>query len=201
MVREDADDARNRLRAGIARSLEQALRRMQDADHVPGAPGVGEGEVRRPGTRRDQPLDIGGGHALAGRPRRELVDLRGQLVEIVAHELDERPARLRLGGRAVELELVGGPTLQLLLRDVPEQHLALAGDRLRDRRVLLQLTADERERRRRRGRPEVGGDLLHVRGLPRLDRSRSRPADRRPRTGRARCRAQPRPRRRRSSAE
>jgi hypothetical protein len=52
---------------------------------------------------------------------------------------------------------------------VPEQHLALAGDRLRDRRVLLQLTADERERRRRGRSLQVVGDLLRVGRLPLLD--------------------------------
>ena len=36
---------------------------------------------------------------VAGRPRRELVDLGRELVEVVADELDQEPARLRLGLR------------------------------------------------------------------------------------------------------
>ena len=70
----------------------------------------------------------------------------------------------------MQRELLGDPLLQRPLRHVPEQQLALPGDdRLRERRVLLQLAADERERRRRRRRLQVRGDLLDVLGLPGLD--------------------------------
>ena len=106
---------------------------------------------------------------LAGRPGRELVDLGRELVEVVAHEHDQRATRLRVGLGAVQLELLGDPGLNALLRDVPDQHLAGGRDRLRERRVLLQLVRDERERGRRRGRLEVGGDRLGVVRLPGLD--------------------------------
>ena len=59
---------------------------------------------------RDELLDDGGRDALAGRPRRQLVDLGRELVEVVADEHDQRAACLRVGRRAVQLELLRRPS-------------------------------------------------------------------------------------------
>ena len=45
----------------------------------------------------------------------------------------------------------------------------MPGDGLRERRVLLQVSRDERKRRPGRGRREIGGQSLHIGRLPCLD--------------------------------
>ena len=102
---------------------------------------------------------------LARGPRRELVDLGRQRVEVVADELDERAARLGLGGRAEARELLADPRRYRPLRHVVHEHLAGLLDRFSERRVGLDV-AGEREHGLRRGRGQVGGQRLDVRCLP-----------------------------------
>ena len=162
---------------------------------VAGPPGVGQRPGRRVGPRRDERLDVGLGHLGAVRPGRELVDLARELVQVVADELGEQAAGLRLGLRLVQLELVGDPACDRLHDDVPDQQLALRRDGLRERRVLLQLAADERERRPGRGRLQVVGDRFRVRAPSTLRRLRPRRAACPRRRGPSRCRRRPRRRR------
>src|SRR5581483_245763 len=166
---EDPEQTRDRLRAGVAGALEHRLARAQHAGDVARAPRVGESEAARLATRRHDALDVVDPDAIAARPRRELVDLPRELVEVLAHQLDERAGRLRIDLLAVDLELLRDPALQAPLRHVPQQNLTGGGDRLRDRGVLLELAGDERERRRRGGGLQVRGDRLRVRGLPGVD--------------------------------
>ena len=168
MARDDPDDPRDRARPRVAGALEQRLRGPQDGGDVARTPRVGEGEARRLGPPRDERLDISLRHVLAARPRGELVDLGCELVQVVADQLDQRAAALRVGGRAAQLELLRHPAGKAPLGHVPVQNLAGSRSDLRDRRVLLQFAGDERQGRRRRRRLQVRGDRLRVRGLPGL---------------------------------
>ena len=93
----------------VARPLEQVLGGAQHAGDVAVAPRVGEREARRLRPGRDELLDLGGADLVARRPRRELVDLRRELVEVVADQLDQQPARLGVARGAAQLELLADP--------------------------------------------------------------------------------------------
>ena len=194
---EDAGNARDRLRARIARALEQALRgaRTPATSRLPQASVSAKFGRLRPGAT--SVIDVGLRRRARPLPRSRACRPRSR-----ARRGRRRRARSAAGTPpasacgAAELELLGDPARERPLRHVPDKQLAVGGDRLRERRVLLQLAADERERRRR------------ARALRGSRRSPSRPrafqpstpldersAGRRRRTGRARCR--PRRRRRR----
>ena len=85
------------------------------------------------------------GDLVAAGPRCELLDLARELVEVVADDLDERAARLLVRLRAEPAELLADPLWQLSLRHVVREQLARLRDRLRERRVGLQLARDECE--------------------------------------------------------
>ena len=166
---EAADEPGDRLRDGIAGPVEHVLGRAQDAADVARAPGVGQVPRRRLGARRDERLDVGRGDRVAAGPGDELLDLARELVEVVADELGEQAAGFRLGGRAAQLELLGDPARHSSRQHVPEENRPMAGDGLRERRVLAQVAGDERERRAGRRRLEVRRDRLRVGRLPELD--------------------------------
>ena len=194
VVRERAGEPRRGVAPRPPLSLEDRLARLQRARGVALRPGVGERERRRLGERRDERLDLALADRLAAGPRRELVDLVGELVQVVADELDERGAGLGLGAGAGELELLRDPLRELPLGDREGEHLPDLRDRLRERRVGLQLLRDEREHGSRRRAREVRRDRLDVRGLPLVDRLRRRRAAPRRRRSRGSCRRRPRPR-------
>ena len=179
----------------VRSSILSAARRTPPTSRAPHR--VGEVPRRRLGTRSDERVDVGIGDVVASGPGRELVDLTGELVQVVAHELRKTPARLRLGGRSIQLELVCDPPVDRPRLDVPDQHLTRRGDRLCERRVLSQLGADEGQGRAGSRRPEVLRHDLHVCRLPDPDVVEEHEPGTRYRTARARCR--PRPRRRPSS--
>ena len=161
-----ADQHRNLSRAG--RPLEDRLARRQNRRDVAPAPGVGEDERRNVGAGGDELLDLVLPHLVRPGPERELVDLPGELVRVVADELEQGTARLGRDPDAVPGELVGDPLRQRALRDLVDENLACLRARLRKLRVLAELARDERKDRGRGGRGQVVGDCLPVRGLPLL---------------------------------
>src|SRR5205823_12269881 len=90
--------------------------------------------------------------------------------EVVADELRERATGIGVGMRAPAGELLGHPGREVALarRLVAEDLPRLRGS-LRERRVVLDPVADEREDGARRRRGEVLGDRLDVPCLPALD--------------------------------
>jgi len=109
----------------VAAAFEQVLGRVQNADEVTRAERVGEGEVGRLRAGGDQAFDVCGADPLSVGPGGELVDLRAELVDVVADELEQGAAGVGLGARAVQAELLGDPFLQPPLGNLPEQELAL----------------------------------------------------------------------------
>src|SRR5206468_1940023 len=102
-------------------------------------------------------------------PRRQLVDLGLELVEVVADELDEPRARLVCRTRADARELLARPLREVALRHVVDEHVARLRARLRERRVALHLRAVQGEYGVWGGAREVGGDRLRVGCLPTVD--------------------------------
>ena len=120
-------------------------------------PGVGEREDRRLRPRRREPLHVAIGDRLAVGPDRELLDLGRELVHVVADELEQRAARLRIRLRVLQAELLRHPLGERALRHVVGQDVPHLRDRLAERGVRLHLGRDEREHRlgRRRRRYSV----------------------------------------------
>ena len=151
------------------------------------------GDVR---ARRDERVDVRLGHLVARSPRSRACRPRPR-----ARRGRRRRARRARGtprarpSRRGSLNCSASQRVDRPRRHVPDRTSPRFGDRLRERRVLLQLAADERERRPGRRRLEVGGDRLRVR-RPSTPRRSRRTTSRRPRRrGRARCRRRPRRRR------
>ena len=150
------------------RAVEQRLGRAERRRHVAPSPGIGNREDRRLGPPDRELLDDRARDRLAVRPRGELLDLGGEVADVVADRLDERTARVAVGRSAEAGELLADPLGKLLLRHVVSEDLAGLGDCLGERRVFLDPVADERENGRRRGSGEVRLELLDIRGLPGL---------------------------------
>ena len=124
VAHERRDDPHQLARARPVRALHDLLGRREDSADVASPPRVGEREDRGLGAAGGHLLDVAQRDLFAGRPGGELVDLALQLVEVVADHLDERPARVGVGLRAVAAELLGDPLGQLALRHVVGEHLA-----------------------------------------------------------------------------
>ncbi len=101
---------------GLVRALEQRLRRAERAGDVAASPRVGDGEDRRLGAADGELLDDGTRDRLAVRPRGELLDLGGEVADVLPDGLDERAAGVAVSGRAEPRELLADPLRQLLLR-------------------------------------------------------------------------------------
>src|SRR5690349_20853867 len=114
VVRQATDEPRDRPRDRVPRAVEHALGCTQDAADVARAPRVCKATGRRLRTRCDEQIDVGIRYFVARCPRRELLDLPGELVEVVADEFGEPPAGLGLRPRLVQLELVGDPAVDRL---------------------------------------------------------------------------------------
>ena len=151
------------------RPVEKRLGRAQRRGDVPPAPGVGDREDRRFGPPDGELLDRRARDLLAVRPRRELLDLGGEIADIVPDRLDERAARVAVDGRVEARELLADPVRKLFLRHVVGEELACLGDGLGERRVLLDPIPDEREDSGRSGSREVRLELLRIGRLPALD--------------------------------
>src|SRR5207253_10830197 len=67
----------------VGRLLEQRLRRREHGAQVARPPGVGELKAARLGAAGGEPLDVALGDLVAARPRRELLHLARELVEVV----------------------------------------------------------------------------------------------------------------------
>src|SRR5258708_40251754 len=141
VARQGSRDPGDRLGARVAGSLEERRGGVEQRGDVARPPGVGEREVARLSTRGDQGLDCLRGDTLAGGPDGQLVDLPGELVVVVAGQVDQGAASLGVGGYVVQLELLGDPGLESARGDIPEQDLAHGRDRLCERSGLLQLAA------------------------------------------------------------
>ncbi len=87
-------------------------------------------------------------------------------MEVLADEMDESRARVRLGAGARLLEALGDPVGDVPLCHLERQDVARLGTHLRQWRILLQLLGDERQHGAGCRRGEVLLDRLHVGGLP-----------------------------------
>src|SRR5438093_805024 len=163
VTRERADDAGQLAR----RALQQRLGGLEDSGDVAPAPGVREREDRRLRAGDGELLDVADADLVALRPRRELVHLGPERLEILSDELRERAARLGLGRRAAALQLGRDPGRQVpLARSVVDENLTRFGARLRQRRVRLQAFGDEREHGCRGRAFQVRGYGLRVGSPP-----------------------------------
>ena len=135
MVHEQADEARQLDRTRTIGALQPRLGGGKDRGDVAAAPRVGEREDRRLGAAGGELLDLLDADRIAVRPCCELLDLGRELVEAVAHELDERAAGVAVGLRADPRELLGDPFGELLLRYLVREDLARLRTRLREGRV------------------------------------------------------------------
>src|SRR5436305_1327582 len=115
----------------IDRAVARALRRTQDAGDVARAPRVRQVPRRRLGAGCDEQVDLDVRHRVAVRPRRELVDLARELVQVVADELRQPAARIGVGLDAVQLELLADPAVDRLVLDIPDHDVAPSRDSLR----------------------------------------------------------------------
>ena len=106
---------------------------------------------------------------LAGRPRRELLDLGRELVEVVADDLDQRAARIGVGLRAARARTARRPTpaasASSRRRSAPGRP-SRPPSRARESAFISSATSASTVLGR--GRREVGDDLLHVGRLPLL---------------------------------
>ena len=114
----------------------------------------------------DERYDLALAHGLAGRPRRELVDLRSKCLWVVADELDERCGRLGFCLHAALPELLGDPALKAPLGNGELQDLPRLRARFPERRRLLDVLADESEDGVRRRIRQIGVHCLDVGGFP-----------------------------------
>ena len=178
-----------------------AFRGMQDTRCVTSAPCVGQREVRRLGASGDQTLDVGRRDRISCGPDRDLVDLRREVVHVVADELEQRAAGLRLRLRGVERGTAPTPTSAVRVAGRPRE----AARPCRPRRPSRAASPSSVRRRRARGsfrEPAPSGRRRSPwRRRPSTSRHlRPRSAAHRRRTSRARCRRQrgrrPSPRRR-----
>ena len=167
MRRQPPDEHVGLARAG--RALEDRLAGAENRADVTAAPGVGEDEGGNICARSDEQLDLVLADLVVSGPDGELLDLGGELLQVVADELDQGAGGL--GGRLdpVARELLADPPRQLTLRDLVDQDNALLCQRLREGSVLAEAFADEREHRLGRGRRQIFGDRLSIGGLPALD--------------------------------
>src|SRR5476651_2581561 len=99
---EAPDEARDGAGAWIAGPVEQPLGGAEHRTDVAAPPRVGERESRRLRARCDKRLHLALADPVAAGPGRELVDLRRELVQIVADELEQETARLGVRGGATE---------------------------------------------------------------------------------------------------
>src|SRR5579871_824072 len=87
---EGADDSHELSRARAVRALEQGLGLAESGGDVATSPGVRDREDRRLGPADGQLFDDGTCDRLPVRPRRELLNLGGEIADVVADGLDER---------------------------------------------------------------------------------------------------------------
>src|SRR5689334_9263068 len=98
MTYERTDDAHQLARARLGRA--------ERAGDVATSPRVRHGEDRRLAAAGGQLLDDGKRDRLAVRPRGELLDLGGEVADVLPDGLDERAAGVAVGGRAEPRELL-----------------------------------------------------------------------------------------------
>ena len=163
---ERAGHARSGVAARAALALEDRLARGERPAAVALRPGVGQGERRRLCHGGHEQLHLVLADRLVSGPERKLVDLVRELVEVLADQMDECCARIRLGASAGLLEALGDPVGDVALRHLEGQNVAGLGARLRQRRVLLQLLGNECQHGAGSRRGEVLLDRLHVGDLP-----------------------------------
>ena len=137
-------------------------------------PRIGERERRHLAERHDELADGLPLERLAVRPRDELRDLVGEVVEVGVLPLrddgvEQRAAEVAVDRDAVPRELLHDPVDHLLALDVVDEDVAVLRDGLRQRRVLAQLAGDEREHRARRGVGRVRRHGLDVVRAPAFD--------------------------------
>ena len=94
------DLAKSEECAALIDRTEELFGSAQECGDVAAPPRVRERESRRLRPRRDELLDLGRADAAAGRPGRELVDLRRKLVQVVADQLDQETACIRVRRRS-----------------------------------------------------------------------------------------------------
>ena len=166
MVAERAGHARSGVTARAALALEDRLAGGERPSAVSLRPGVGQGERRRFCHGGHEQLHLVLADRLVPGPERKLVDLVRELLEVLADQMDECCARIRLGASAGLLETLGDPVGDVALGHREGQNVAGLGARLRQRRVLLQLLGNECQHGAGSRRSEVLLDRLHIGGLP-----------------------------------
>ena len=168
MPYERGDEADQLARPRAVRAVEQGLGGAECRRDVSATPCVGDREDRRLGASDRELLDVHACDLLAVGPGRELLDLGGEIADVVSDGLDERTAGVTVGGRAEARELLGDPLGQLLFRDVVEEEVAGFRDCLGEGGVPLDPIAEEGEDSGRRWSCEIRLELLHVHRLPGL---------------------------------
>ena len=139
------------------------------AGDVTASPRVGHGEDRRLGSAHGELLDDGARDLFPVRPRRELLNLGGEVANVLADRLDERPACVAVGGGAEPRELLADPLGQLFFATSYVMKSPAFATAFASAESFLSPSPTSTRTVVGSRRGEVRLDLFDVGGLPRLD--------------------------------